>query len=207
MEIYPLRLALLLICSAAFGAAVGMFNDVNRIVRVFCGVRYTGRSFDRLYELKMPFTGRVLGAPVKGKTGKALLGILIFFQDLLMLVYAAVGCVVMNYYLNNGQFRLYTPVAMVFGFAVYYFTVGKLVMIISEPITFFIRAAALTVAFVVSYPVRLLFSGIKKLSSSIIKKVRKSLAKKENMRYNKRKRRELEELSRRGFIGVNNAEN
>ena len=91
MEISPLLLAMMLVWSFVFGLLLGAVNDVNRIVRVFCGVRYGGKNFDKLYSIKLPIVKRSL----KRRDGgfyRGILSIIIFFQDIIFFLIARKKC-------------------------------------------------------------------------------------------------------------------
>ncbi len=193
-------LLLLLIYSFLFGMSAGVFNDVNRIVRAFFGVRYSGRSFERLYEMKLPFVGSLGVKSEAKKIRKGLLSVLIFFQDILLFAFLGCGTVILNYYLNRGQFRLYTIAAVAAGFALYYFTLGKLVIFLSEGIIFFVKASIRIIFYVISRPFALAARLFVRIFEAIRKKIASALAKKQMIRYNKRKQAEILESSRRGFL-------
>ena len=55
MEISPFLLAKLLLYSFFLGILIGVFYDVNRIIRIFLGERYSEGHFERLYSIKLPF--------------------------------------------------------------------------------------------------------------------------------------------------------
>ena len=128
MEISPIKILYMALFSIAFGAAVGGLNDLNRLVRMLFGKVYGNRRFGFLYNLHLPISGRSVGEPkVCGKFGY-LYGVAVFFQDIALFLFSGVGVALLNYYFNNGRPRLYTPVAVVVGFLLYYFTVGKAVL-------------------------------------------------------------------------------
>lgn len=199
MEISPYMLTLLLIYSFLFGMSAGALNDVNRIIRALMGVRYSAKSFARLYAIKLPFVGTLERGGKKKRVKRGIEAALIFIQDILLFAYLGCGIVILNYYLNRGQFRLYTIASVAVGFALYYFTVGKLVIFLSEGIIFFVRAAVRIVLYLVSRPFIYLWRTVVKILRSLWKKIASGIAKKRIMRYNKAKRRELLELSRKGF--------
>ena len=122
----------------------------------------------------------------------------IFLQDILLFAYLGCGTVILNYYLNRGQLRLYTIAAVAAGFAIYYFTLGRLVIFLSEGIIFFIRAISLILFYVISRPFTLIFRAVLRILRSTLKKLRSALEKKRAMRYNKEKQDESVELSHRG---------
>ena len=144
MEISPLLLSLLLLWSAVFGAVLGMINDVNRIIRVFLGVRYTQNGFERLYKYPLPILKKPLGE-LKTLPKRGFVSVIIFLQDLLFFIIAGVGVAILNYEFNEGKFRIFTLLAILVGFLLYYFTIGKLVILASELIVFSIKAIFLMI--------------------------------------------------------------
>lgn len=200
MEISPYMLFLLLVYSFLFGMAAGVFNDINRITRAFLGVRYSSRSFDKLYSLKLPFVGALGDKRKEGKLKRGLLSVIIFFQDILLFAFMGCGTAILNYYLNRGQFRLYTIAAVAAGFVVYYFTLGKLVIFLSQGIVFLLRAIFGIAAYIVSRPFVWIFSIVKRGVLYCYKKISYAIAKKKIISYNKKRREELLTLAQKGFI-------
>ncbi len=199
MEISPYMLMLLLIYSFLFGMSAGALNDINRIIRALLGVRYSAKRFDSLYAIKLPFVGALGSGREKKGVRRGLMSAVIFFQDILLFAYLGCGTVILNYYLNRGQFRLYTIAAVAAGFAVYYFTLGKIVIFLSEGIIFFVRAGVRIAAYLVSRPFVFLWRTGAKIFGKIYKKITSGIAKRKIIRYNKIKREELLGLSSRGF--------
>ena len=120
MEISPFLLSLMLAWSAVWGCALGLIYDINRITRVFFGVRYTNERFDRLYEIKLPVIKTSLKRS-SGKICKGALSVIIFFQDIIFFVIAGIGIVLLNYEFNDGVFRWFTVFAAMAGFLIYHF--------------------------------------------------------------------------------------
>ena len=199
MEISPLTLSLLLWFSFLFGICVGIVNDINRIVRVFFGVRYTKIKFDKLYVfLKIKQEEKV--KPKKN----IYLNILIFIQDIFLCLFASAGIILLNYYFNDGRFRLFTILAMLFSSTLYYLTVGKLVMLISEPIMLLIKTAVTFICRIVFLPIRLVCKWVYIMIKNTFYKTKKHIAKMMNIRYNKREEERLCNLSKHGFIDTLN---
>ena len=115
MEISPFLLTLLLSWSFAFGLILGVVNDMNRIIRVFCGIKYSKRLFGKLYELNLPVVHRPLTRR-ENKFHKKALAVLIFFQDIIFFIVAGVGIILLNYEFNEGRFRFFTVLAVIIGF-------------------------------------------------------------------------------------------
>ena len=199
MEISPYLLTLLLIHSFLFGAFLGILNDVSRIVRVFCGVSYSQKSFRSLYARELPLIHRPLVRKENGKIKERALAVLIFFQDLFLFAIAGVGTVLLQYQYNSGRLRFFCLPVMVVGFLLYYFTVGKCVMLISEGIVFVIRATVLILGSILLHPFVKIFHFFVKKLKKIARKIQFLIAKITKMLYNKHKKKEYMRMAERGF--------
>ncbi len=201
MKISPLMLSALLLFSFVFGAFIGVLNDTNRIVRVFFGARYSDRNFDRLRRFTQTKMVK-MGNERKGfSVSSRMFDVLVFLQDMLLMCVSGVGIVILNYYFNDGRFRFFTVAAALAGFLLYYFTVGKLIMLISEPITLILRFVMYYALKCIAFP----FVFVYKLLCGAICKIlfvsKKKIAKRQNLRYNIKKRNEYEQLASIAFVG------
>ena len=202
MEISPLKLTMLLLFSLLYGICIGMVNDINRIVRVFFGIRYTKINFNKLYAFLKIHNEEQTSK--KEKSNNIFLNILIFIQDLLLMLFAAVGLILLNYYFNDGRFRLFAVLAMLFSAIIYYFTVGKLIMLVSEPIMLIVRTSVMFLIRIITLPIRTVLRYIYRVVKNTISKSKKYLAKKLNIRYNKTEVERLCALSKLGFLDMTN---
>ena len=203
MEISPLTLSLLLLFSFLYGICIGIVNDINRIVRVFFGARYTKINFDKLYAfLKIKNEEKS-----QTKAKNIYLNILIFIQDIFLLIFAASGIILLNYYFNDGRFRIFTVLAMLSSAILYYLTVGKLVMLISEPIMLIIRTSVVFIVKTLLWPAQAVYTWTYGMIKNTFSKIKKHIAKARNIRYNKREMARLYSLSKSGFIDTSNDRN
>ena len=109
MELSPILLSKLLFYSFLWGLALGAVNDVSRIIRVFFGVRYSIKRFNKLYSaIKFEWKR-------EAKRNDVILNTVIFLQDFFLMLMAAGGIVVLNFYLNYGDFRIFTVFVMLIG--------------------------------------------------------------------------------------------
>lgn len=200
MEISPLSLSFLLLYSFVFGAFLGVFHDANRIVRIFCGVHYSEKRFKSLYARRLPIVHRSLSVKETKGLRKGALNLLIFFQDILLFLVGAVGLVILHYEYNSGRFRFFSLLAMVVGFLLYYFTLGKLVMFFSEAIVFVIKATFLIVFDCILRPIR----AIGRFLSKNLKKIgifyQIFLEKRRRKLYNINKKKRLLTDAKKGFV-------
>ena len=181
MEISPYMLALLLVYSLIFGISAGVLNDANRIIRIALGMQ---------------------GSKQKSKKRRLYSAVSIIFigvQDVLLFAYMGVGVVILNYYLNRGIFRIYSIAAAAVGFALYYFTLGRVVMFFAERIVRALRFVISWILKIVTAPFRFVLRLLLRCVKKLFEKFCFALAKRKNMRYNKIKREELRALSKCGF--------
>ena len=200
MEISPIRLLWLLIFSALFGMAVGGLMDLHRLIRVCFGVRYSEKTFEKLYAKPLPILRRPLGAYKQTRLRQIVLSVLIFVQDVALFAVAAVGTVLLNYYFNQGRFRIYTVLAILLGFLLYYFTVGKLVMLCSEGIVFLVRAVLTVIFVLMSRPIVIFVEFFRKNAKKLNENIRNTIAKKRKRVYNKRKEASVLQEAEHGFL-------
>jgi hypothetical protein len=198
MEISPFLLTLLLSWSLAFGLILGVLNDVNRIIRVFGGVKYSEKRFGKLYELVLPVVHQPL-LRKENKFHKKALAVLIFFQDIIFFIVASIGIILLNYEFNEGRFRFFVVVAVILGFLLYYFTVGKVVMAVSEGIVFFIKSTLLVVFSVVFRPFAI-FGGFLMKKITLFSNI--AIANIQKKWYNKYKKKDIIHKSLNGFLKI-----
>ncbi|MBQ8849963.1 MAG: spore cortex biosynthesis protein YabQ [Clostridia bacterium] len=202
MEISPIQIFYMTLVSLALGATAGIINDVNRAVRIFLGVRYGARRFEKLYSIKLPLLKRCIKEPSESKASKVLLPVIMFFQDVLLFAFSGVGVAILNYYFNSGRARIYTPLAVVAGFVIYYFTVGRAVLYFSEAAVFFIKAAFLIIFELFYYPARRIVNFFGIFAKKICTNLYKTIAKKQKMVYNNNKINFVKRSAARGFADV-----
>ena len=193
--------------SFLYGICIGIVNDINRIVRVFFGVRYTKINFDKLYEFLKIVKKENSDNTISSKSTNSYLNILIFIQDIFLALFAATGIILLNYYFNDGRFRIFTVLAMMLSAILYYFTVGKLIMLISEPIMLVIRTSFLFILKIILLPIRKAYLCIYLVIKNAASKTKKYIANRINIRYYKREVQRLFDLSKHGFIDLFNNRN
>ena len=183
MEISQITLAIMLFYSFLFGIAVGVFYDLNRIVRVFFGVRYTKRAYGRLYGIRLPISKREI---VMGKSKGFLQSLVINLGDLLCILVAAIGLILINYGYNSGRFRFFTVAALFIGFLLYRFGIGRLVILITEPVAFICKYVFLSICDLLLSPLRKIcnhiYKFVKKISSLYIFTLENKIKKLYNIR-------------------------
>jgi hypothetical protein len=169
MEISQITLAVMLLYSFLFGIAVGILYDVNRIARVLFGVRYTKKAYSRLYSLRLPVSKKnVLIGSSKGFWQSLVINL----GDALCVLVATVGAILINYGYNSGRFRFFTVAALIVGFVIYRFSIGRMLILVAEPLAFICKYIFLSICGILALPLRkfgtLIYKFVKKISSLYI---------------------------------------
>lgn len=180
MELSQKALAFMFLYSVLTGVGLGVFYDILRIIRVAVGVRYSGRSGSRtarkaLCECKsdedescehsgsvadripLPLLPPRLAQICRISPHGFAVSVMVFVGDIIFGTVAGLAAAILIYYTNNGQIRGLAFVGMAAGFAVYYFTVGKVVIRLSELLSFLLKAAIAYLLFFLSFPFVRLF--------------------------------------------------
>ena len=77
MEISPLLLTMLLAYSFLWGVVIGLFYDINRIIRIMFGTKYSKYDFNKIYFL---FNEKKEKNKKSKNIKKLILSILIFYR-------------------------------------------------------------------------------------------------------------------------------
>ena len=196
MEISPLKLAELLLFSFLFGGVVGAFNDILRISRVLLGANHPSLGICEFLKKSITFNQNNAFKISK----EILFNVLIFIQDFLLLIFFTLGVILLNYYYNDGKIRFFSVLAMLLGFLIYYFTLGKMVMLLSNPIVVCLRTVICFFISIIILPIKFVGLCLKKIYIQTKKYIEKKL----NLRYNKRVVKMLLNLSNHGFLNIVN---
>jgi len=157
MTVSQSALAWLYLYATILGIGLGAFYDLFRITRVFLGMHYSRRAAKRLHEMQLPLLGQ------KRRRGESrALGIVIFLEDLLFCIVAGLLLVVLFYEVNSGRFRFPALLCAGAGFLLYRGTLGRIVMLFSEVIAFFIETGIRYLLFFTLYPIRWSVKRIKR---------------------------------------------
>ena len=170
------------------GIMLGAIYDGLRISRVFLGARYSRRMADRLRRKKLP-----LLSPPKERRESPFLGAVIFVEDLFFAIFGSVAFILMQYAANNGKFRLLAVLFTIAGFFIYRATVGRIVMLLSEIIVFFIGVTVRYLVFFALFPFRWTAQRIWNVLCTCWKWMDRSVQKKQRIRYTARLFREADE--------------
>ena len=196
MVISQSRLALLYGCACLLGMGLGLFWDALRILRIFFGEHFSAVA-NRFREAKLP----LIEMKMERKKHKKLLAAVIFAEDFLFCMVAAVSMILLFYQINNGKLRfLAFPVAGV-GFYLYRITLGRLVMLCSETAAFVLEAAVKYVVFFVLFPWKWLWNriilAVKRFWLKRVEKKRKQ----DRVQFTKRQEAHLEQTVGHELLG------
>ena len=167
MEISPIGQAYLLLYCALFGVCLGAFYDVFVVIRRLCADK------------------------------KALSGIARFVGDLLLLVTAGVGTVLLCYYFNKGEVRFFAFLGLAVGFFLWR-AVPSRAFVPALSVLFRLLFAVLRRIF---RPLAKIFKYLVNILQKSIYYIKKSLAKIMIMVYNINVKRTVLRRSKDGFIG------
>lgn len=199
MEINPISLFRLLLASLIFGAIMGGLYDCIRIQRVLLGIsRYTEAANAPIFCPKL-WKKREKRMP-KSSCDLIKRGFLVL-QDIAFCLTVGVLLSVLLFYQNNGEFRGFVLVGVATGFLAYYFTVGKLVIRISEYLVFAIKTAILYVIYYTTLPFIVAGRFVVVHVGRFVDRQRQKRKEKKIDRYHRRTSEELLVLSKQGFLG------
>ena len=154
MEISQFGFILLAVYSFLFGILLGVAYDIIRIQRVLLGVEYRSKKQRINYrDIELPIIKKKAYFEQKA-VSKGILNVYIALGDILFVTLCGVITVLVAYAYNSGRVRVIILIGLLVGFLIYYFTIGKLVMKLSELIAFLLRSAVLYVWEIASFPVR-----------------------------------------------------
>lgn len=132
----------LLIKSFLAGVALGVFYDFIRAFKMFFGVRYA-----------RPIVKRSVAVSV-------LAYIVTFLTDILFWIVVGVTSILLMYGVGGGVFRGLTYLGLIVGALLYYFSIGRLVLKVSEAVVGFIKKAMRRVARILTKPFILAGRGL-----------------------------------------------
>jgi hypothetical protein len=193
MEISPIDLIQLIKTSVIFGALMGVFNDLQGFIRaVFFMKNEDTSDVDRSRNVSREDWGR--------RISDITFRIFIFIQDVAFFVLFGSGIAIINYYYNNGRFRIYAPLASILGFIIYRFTLGRVWKKVCRSIAFAMRRGLLIFfSFLFKpmiYILTLIGISVKKFIIIIVKTIAKKLI----ILYNKSMVRRVMKKASVGFV-------
>ena len=150
MNLSQSSIAVLYLASLFLGAALGLFYDGLRMVRILFGEHFSRRAVEMLRKRNLPESRPKPRSPRKRNAASVFL----FLGDFLFCILAAVSLILLFYECNNGIIRPLAVLCSAVGFFLYRATLGKIVMLFSEVIVFAVRYAVGKLIFWVLFPTR-----------------------------------------------------
>ena len=182
MEISPLNMAKMLLFAFVFGIFSGCVFDALRALRAFFSDTPKSKKLGRFCELELPFSKRIFCKSNRVK--RIFWGITVFFCDAFFVVFCVLGLMLVNYFYNEGGVRGFTIFGAVLGFALYYFTLSRVVLFLLEGVILCIRYL-IAVFFDLFYrPFLNIYNNLVKNIKKIVGKFRFRLEKKSKKVYN-----------------------
>ncbi len=142
MEIFLEKQLINIAYSVILGLIFGIFYDIIRIIHIMCGIAsYSGEN-------------------VGMKRGR--LAFFIFFVlDIAYMLTVTALYSLFVYWSYNGSFRLFMLIAAILGFAIYYNSIGRVVMFFSEAVVRFLKlvfryTVAVPIGFILRVSLRVL---------------------------------------------------
>ena len=178
MVISQWQLALLYLNAGLLGIGLGLFYDVLRMVRMFFGERFSTAT-NRLCHQKLP----LIQMKSQRKHHKRLSAVVIFALDFLFCLVSAIAIILLFYQMNNGKLRFWAfPMAGI-GFYLYRMTIGRLVMLCSETVAFFLEAAIRYVFFFALFPWKWAFHRTVLTAKTLINRRMEKVKRRERVRF------------------------
>lgn len=138
--------------SVITGVFLGSAYDIVRIGRVLAGLR-EGSFSSKLEGKHLPLVGEYRRG--KGRFGRLFADIFVFAGDILYFLFASAVFCVFVFHANYGYGRWFLVAGCMAGFALYFFTVGRLVMAFSDVIRFVLVSVFLYFRYFLCLPFRM----------------------------------------------------
>lgn len=141
MEIRPDQQFLLFFYAFLSGILLGGFYEVLRAFRILFGVMQVPARLHPLYAKKLPLLGKGISVR-EGRGKRAWRGIVVAIGDFLFMVVAAVTAELLLYDYNSGEFRLFVPILMAVGLALFRVSISRLCAMATPYIAYSLAVAA-----------------------------------------------------------------
>jgi len=178
MEISQYSLLLFHLGALFLGGGLGLLYDLLRWTRVMLGMHYCHTVAKRLREIRLP-----LLKPKKDRRENPLLGLLIFFEDLLFCMFSGAALILLFYRMNNGNIRITALLCAGLGFLLYRALLGKLITPILEIAAFLTQTVIRYFALLITYPLLILLRFCKKIVLSAYKRIWQAQERQHRVRY------------------------
>lgn len=153
MEISVAEQLFALLYSVAVGALLGLMWDLVRLGRSFLGLRNSSGILS-LEGKRLPLIGE-MGRKTVRRSG-ALADVFVFVVDLIYFVVASIVFCVFVFHANYGNGRWFLVAGCAVGFILWFFTLGRVVMALSDLFGFIIACLGAYIRFFLTLPIRLI---------------------------------------------------
>ncbi len=189
------------VSASIFGVFLAFLYDGVRLLRMLCGVSYTGAfikgPFFRLAKEKRE---KIAAFRDKQKAYRVFLSALQFLTDFLFFSFFGVTYSIFLYYVNHGIFRFAFLLATGLGFFLYRQTVGRLVFLLLEELSSFFLLFIFLVAKIVGFPLKIcyyyIFNKIFGVFLLLFRKVCAIIKEKKNIRDEIKRNRKKEAMQK-----------
>ena len=197
MRIFPIEMFRWTVYALLCGVAMGILYDVLRLSRVMLGYRYIS---SRSAIINNGFTQRFRNKNSIDISQKALFRVILFFEDVFFVCIYAILFELLLFYGNSGEFRIVFLIAILLGFFVYYFSLGRITILFFEVWVIYLRSLIGYALYYVLLPIRFITRKMLDILKKIIAFLKMTLENILIKRYNKKERTLLLELSKKGMI-------
>lgn len=190
MEVSLIQQLTVSLYSVIMGAVFGLIYDIFRISRIFFGINYVNRFTEKIKNIKLPLIENpmIRESKIRNESFKS---VVVGIGDILYFTVITPIAVIFVYHFNNGNVRWYIIAGIAIGFTVSYFTVGKIIISVSEYIVFFIKIFFSYVSYFILSPLKraflFLFGKTKKFLGFLKSKIPKVHSKNKKMATDKKK--------------------
>lgn len=154
------QLILIFLLPGVFG---GVVYDIFRIFRISRAseLAISGSLYDKIRPRK-PLFGS-FSRVFKTKSVKIADKIIVFIEDILFWLIAAVTEILLIFHTNGGEIRIYCLFASILGFILYNRTLGRLVTVFAKQIIFLFRCLIYWSLYAIIFPIKLITKEIQKI--------------------------------------------
>ncbi len=149
--------------SAVFGVVMSLIYTLIKILRITVGV-----TKGKKIKLKLHGPWRSVHLP---KCKGLLSVIFVHIIDILYLIFAAVAFCIFVFAFNHGRIRWYLLLSALAGFVAWYYSLGKVIMYVSEYIVYVVKSFTKLLIYVIMLPIGLAVKPVKRIFGMIVLRI------------------------------------
>ena len=184
MEISPFVLAKMLFVAFLFSIQTGIIFDFGRALCSYFSCSPKNKRIKAFYNAKVFSSKQSLQITSKKRINRFFENAIIFFFDVFLVIYSAVGLVKINFSYNDGVFRFFTVLAFILGFLIYYFVISKMILLLFELLIFIIKYLFVTLFGILERPFSMIYNKLVKIIKKKYEKFHLYIEKKHKVVYN-----------------------